>query len=333
MSRAAGAVLGGLLVAVGPAACERKAAPERTTGQADAGTPAKVAAARTPEVATLTGVAIQWGDGTAPPGVSDADLSRRIGRILADSPAFLIESEAAPPGRTAVPAMIKVTLHAEIVAADSDGGRGKARAGKARASKARAAMAAVEAELDWKASGERLEPRENVIVQVPLASRPTPSDAEVLAAAVRDAVDKAGHGLVDKETLHQADDAAVLRALSGDGAEVPWALELAADRRLPGAFDRAAALLGERDPAVRGAALRVLVALRDPRAVKSLARAADFADADTMRSLVEAVTAIGGPEAVEFLELLASGHSDPDMRQRAQEGLDRLERRSPPDAP
>jgi hypothetical protein len=322
MSRAAGAVLGGLLLAVGPAGCERKAGPEPATRPADAGTPTRAPAARTPEVAVLTGVAIQWGEGAAPPGVSDEDLSRRIGRILADSPAFLVEGEASPPGRTAVPVFIEVTLHAQIVAADSGGG-------KARASKARAAMAAVEAELDWKASGNRLEPRENVIVQVPLAARPAPADAEVLAASVRDAVDKAGHGLVDKETLHQADDAAVLRALSGDGAEVPWALELAADRRLAGAFDRAAALLGERDLAVRGAALRFLVALRDPRAVKSLARAADFADADTMRSLIEAVTAIGGPEAVEFLELVASGHSDPDMRQRAQEGLDRLGPRTP----
>lgn len=324
MSRAAGAVLGGLLAAVGPAGCERKADPDRAARPADAGTSARAPAARTPEVAVLTGVAIQWGQGAAPPGVSDEDLSRRIGRILADSPAFLVEGEAPPPGRTAVPVMVEVTLHAEIVAAD---GGGKARAGKARA-----AMAAVEAELDWKARGERLEPRENVIVQVPLGARPAPADGEVLAAAVGDAVDKAGHGLVDKETLHRADDATVLRALSGDGAEVPWALELAADRRLRGAFDRAAALLGARDLAVRGAALRVLVALRDPRAVKSLARAADFADADTMRSLIEAVTAIGGPEAVEFLELVASGHSDDDMRQRAQEGLDRLGRR-PPDAP
>lgn len=323
MSRAAGAVLGGLLVAIAPAGCERRSGAERAARPDDAGTPAKTQAARAPEVAVLTGVAIQWGEGAAPPGVSDELLSRRIGRILVDSPAFLVEGEAPPAGRAAVPVMIDVTVHAEIVA-----GEGKARAGKQRA-----AMAAVEAELDWKASGDRLEPRENVIVQVPLGARQSLADAEVLAAAVGDAVDRAGHGLVAKETLHRADDAAVLVALASDDVrEIPWALELAADRRLPGAFDRAVALLGAPDLAVRGAALRVLVALRDLRAVKSLARAADFADADTMRSLIEAVTAIGGPEAVEFLELVASGHSDADMRQRAEEGLDRLGRRQP-DAP
>lgn len=329
MSRAAGAVLGGLLVAVAPAGCERRSAPQRAARPSDAGVAAREAAARKPEIAVLTGVAVQWGEGAAPPGVSDEELSRRMARILADSAVFLVEGEAPPPGRTAVPALIRVTLHAELVAADgAAAGRGR----EGRPGKARAAMAAVEAEIDWKASGARLEPRENVIVQVPLGARPAPADAQVLAAAVADAVDKAGHGLVDKETLHRADDATVLRALSADGAELPWALELAADRRLSGAFDRAIALLQERDPAVRGAALRVLVALRDPRAVRSLARASDFADADTMRSLVEAVTAIGGAEAIEFLELVASGHSDADMRQRAQEGLDRLGRR-PPGAP
>ena len=44
------------------------------------------------------------------------------------------------------------------------------------------------------------------------------------------------------------------------------------------------------------------------------------------RMVVEAVSAIGGDEAAEFLEYVATGHSDADLRNRAREGLERLGR-------
>ncbi|HTE51667.1 MAG TPA: HEAT repeat domain-containing protein [Kofleriaceae bacterium] len=357
MRRAAGALAAGLLLAVVPAGCDRKGSDAARARPADAGGGSARAAggeprARQPEVATLTGVAIQWSDGAAPAGISDEELSRRIGAILTASPAFLLEGEAAPAGRVAVPAVVQLSLHREVVARDAIPGEGPggdkpggakpggAKPGSAKPGSAkpggakpggREAVVGVEAEVSWRASGMRMQPRENILVHRPVERRDQARLDQLIAALVVEAVEQAASGLVAKETLRQADDPAVLAAFgSRDPDEVLWALDLAAERRLAAAFDRAVAMLDARDPGVQAAALRVLVALRDPRAVKSLAHKADFADPDTMRSLIEAVTAIGGPEAIEFLELVASGHADADMRQRAQEGLERLGRRKPP---
>ena len=53
-----------------------------------------------------------------------------------------------------------------------------------------------------------------------------------------------------------------------------------------------------------------------------------------MRLVIEAVSAIGGDEAAEFLEYVATGHSDSDLRSRAREGLERIGRqRSRPPEP
>jgi hypothetical protein len=308
--RAAALAAAGLLLF--PAGgCGKRSAPDGR----DAGAPAG-RSTRKPEVAVLRGVAIRWTGERPRAGPSDEELSGRVAALLAASPAFVGKGETAPPGRAPVDVTVEMTLHAGVV--DAPGG----------AAGARAAMVGVEAELDWQDGGERLRPHEKVLVHRPLEGGAAPDP--LLAAETGDAVELAGAGLAAKETLRQGDDAAVLAALGADDPDqVLWALDLAADRRLAAAFDRAVALLDARDPGVQGAALRVLVALRDPRAVKPLARRADFADPDTMRALVEAMTAIGGSEAIEFLELVAGGHADPDMRQRAQEGLERLGRRRP----
>lgn len=316
--RAAALAAAGLISVAAVTACGKGSAPEGE--RRDAGAAGR--RARPPEVAVLRGVAIRWTGERSRAGPSDEELSARVAALLAASPAFVGKGEAAPPGRTPVDVTVELTVHGGVVEAPAGAGPGGQRA----------AVIGVEAELDWKDGGERLRPHENVLIHRPLEGRGPPDP--LLAALTGDAVQLAGQGLVARETLRQGSDAAVLAALgASDSDEVLWGLELAADRRLAAAFDRAVALLDARDPGVQGAALRVLVALRDPRAVKPLARKADFADPDTMRALVEAVAAIGGSEAVEFLELVASGHADPDLRQRAQEGLDRIGRRQPRAAP
>jgi hypothetical protein len=272
---------------------------------------------RVPETAVLTGVAIRRIDPARPRPIRDEELSARLGKLLTDSPAFAAEGEAVPGGRTGVPSAVEVTVRYDVVT--PPGGKGE---------RDRVVMVGVEAELDWKTDGERLEARENVLVERPVERKDEARLDEVVVEAVTSAVELAGRGLVAKETLRQSDDRSVLATLDSDDPDtVLWALDLCATRRLKAAFDRAVALLDSRDPGVQAAALRVLVALRDPRAVEPLARRADFADAQTMQALVEAVTAIGGQEAIEFLELIAGGHDQPEMRQRAREGLERLGRR------
>jgi hypothetical protein len=304
-----GAIVG-LAVLLAAAACKRE--PGEKQKPADAGVRA-APVQRSPETAVLTRIAIRWTE-PAPAGVDEEDLSRRLGALLTGSPAFVAEGEPVPAGRVAVPAAVEVTLHRDEMPRGAE----------------RVIMVGVEAEVGWMEGADRVKPRENVLVHRPLQPRDRANADQVVAALAIEAIEAAGRGLVAKETMRQGDDAAVLAGLSApDPDQVLWALEIAAARRLSAAFDRAIALLDSPDAGVSSAALRVLVALRDARAVRALARRADFADPDTMRGLVEAVTAIGGPEAIEFLELVASGHADADMRQRAQEGLERLGRRRP----
>jgi len=319
----------GLLVAVAGCRDGGDGAP-RTRAEADASAPAVRAR---PETAVLAGVQIKVVEPEQPRPVSGESLSARLRALLTSSGAFVADEAAVPAGRVAVAAEVDVTVRYDVVSApapaDKAGEAGKpARATKQGKQVRRAAMVAVEAEVDWKASGDRPQPRENVLVERPLERRDEAVLDELVARLVADAMEVAGRGLAEQEKLRQGDDGAVLAALgSSDPDVVLWALDLSAARRLAAAFDRAVALLEAPDPGVRGAALRFLVALRDPRAVEPLARRADFADPDTMRQLVEAVTAIGGPEAVEFLEMVAGGHDDRDMRERAREGLERLGRR------
>ena len=300
----------------GGGAGQGKTAPEGSAPEPPAKQP------RRPETAVLAGVEIKVIEPDKPRPMSGESLSARLRAMLTSSGAFVPEGGTVPPGRVAVPAEVEVTVRYDVVQPP-----GKAK-GKPRR---RAALVSVEAEVDWKAEGDRPQPHENVLVERPLDRRDEAVLDELLFRLVSDALEVAGHGLAAQEALRQADDGAVLAALGSDDPDVVlWALDLCADRRLAPAFDRAVALLEARDPGVRGAALRFLVALRDPRAVEPLARRADFADPATMRQLVEAVSAIGGPDAIQFLEMVAGGHDDQDMRERAREGLERVGRQKRP---
>jgi hypothetical protein len=108
-----------------------------------------------------------------------------------------------------------------------------------------------------------------------------------------------------------------------------WAIELAAERRDPNVRAAAVAGLGA-SPRLRAASIQYLVALGDPENVKHIAHAADFASPDELATIIEAVTALGGEEARAFLEMMAAGASDPDLAERAQQGLDRIDRRERP---
>jgi hypothetical protein len=249
-------------------------------------------------------------DPASPVQVDDNLLARELGMMLAESEPFATSAEDVPPGRRAAPARVVATINYDVV----DGGAGSGRA----------VVVAIELTLDWQ-SGERVTPSENVLVERPVG----PSDRRetVVPEVIEAALLQAGKGLIEKEALRQADDAAVLAALDhADLDRIAWALDLVADRRLAGGFDRAVALLDSGNEAVRMAAMRALVALRDPRAVEPLAKRADFKDHDRLRTIIEAVTAIGGDDAAEFLELVATGHPDADLQQRASEGLARIKK-------
>src|SRR5205823_1427404 len=111
-----------------------------------------------------------------------------------------------------------------------------------------------------------------------------------------------------------------------DDQQVVWALELAGARKARALVPRITPLLG-RAPPIRDAAITALVAIGDPSAVSAIAAAVDFEDRDALATAIEAAIALGGPDAEDFLEMIATGHHDRDLAARAREGLRRMARR------
>ncbi len=271
------------------------------------------------ETAVIGDIAIRRVDPPAGKAeVKDKDLAGAIASVLSGSKAFAASQAEVPEGRTGVPAKVTVNITYDSV----------------NAPKGRSIVCAVEAAIEWQ-GGERLTPRENVLTERPLAAADQKRAPLIVGQMIEQSVTEAARGLVAKEELRQGDDSAVLAGLDSlDPDEVLWSLELVADRRLRPAFERALSLLQAKDAGVRAAALRALVALKDPRAVEPLAKMANFSNPEELRMVIEAVSAIGGDEAAEFLEYVATGHSDADLRSRAREGLERIGRqRRPPEPP
>jgi hypothetical protein len=151
---------------------------------------------------------------------------------------------------------------------------------------------------------------------------------DVAAALVECAIGRGAKDLVDKEAIRRGDLAAVLHALDDEDPSVRQvAFAAIAERHLAQAMPRLVELLHSTDELVRDGAIGALVGLRDQRAVKPLTELAQFKDLDLMRRIIDAVGEIGGDEAREYLELVASGHQVPIIRELAQQALGRLGRR------
>jgi HEAT repeat protein len=159
-----------------------------------------------------------------------------------------------------------------------------------------------------------------------------PKDAkrlpDVAAALVECAIGRATTELSARNDLRRGDLPHLLAALDQpDPALRQVALAAIAERHLRAATPRLLTLLQSSDATARDGAIGALVALREPRAVRPLTELAEFKDLDLMRRVIDAVGAIGGDEAHAYLELVATGHPTPIIRELAQQALDRLERR------
>jgi hypothetical protein len=160
-----------------------------------------------------------------------------------------------------------------------------------------------------------------------------PRDARSLPAAAADVVEcaigRAAHDLAQKEDLRHGDLAAVLAALDDPDPSVRQvAFATIGERHQAQALPRLVELLQSRDELQRDGAIGALVALRDPRAVRPLTELAKFRDLDLLRRIIDAVGAIGGEEARAYLDLIASGHEVPIIRELAQKALERLDRKA-----
>jgi len=150
------------------------------------------------------------------------------------------------------------------------------------------------------------------------------ADDEALLDA---AVASAARGLDAQAGLALADDRAVLAAIGrGEDDLRILAARLAASRKVKGAGAHIARLLDNPRQEVRDAAMGALVELRDPSAVRPLIESARSDDPAAQLRVVEALAAIGGEEAAQYLELLASGSEEEDIREAASRARERLAR-------
>ncbi len=194
------------------------------------------------------------------------------------------------------------------------------------APEAGALVLAAQARLEFVKGRDDLAPSAAVLME---ALVPAAEDAQqALETLESNAAVALAEILAAQERLRLAPHAELLSALSV-GLHEPsmriWALRLAADRSLVEAVPAAMDALEAEDADVQATAIATLVALGDPRAVPALVKDTDFNNYEELGVRIEAISAIGGEEAIEFLEFVASGHSNPEIQERAKSSLARLQ--------
>ncbi len=142
--------------------------------------------------------------------------------------------------------------------------------------------------------------------------------------AIRDCVG----GVGARVKLAAGDTAAIVAAIDGKDEDLrDEGVRLAAERKEAAAVPALVKLLKSDDHAVRDRAIGALAAIGDRRAVRPLTEVAKFNELSDLPKVLDALATIGGPEARAYLEFVASGHDNPEMRELAKQALGHLERR------
>ncbi len=159
------------------------------------------------------------------------------------------------------------------------------------------------------------------------ADRAAPSSALLAEHAQRAIADVLG-GVADDARLRSGDESVLIAALaSADAERRRSAVRAAGDRRSRAAVQKLILLLKDPSEEVRDATLGALVQIGDPAAVKPMVSDIQFRDVESMRKILDAVAQIGGREASEYLEFVAEGHDDAEVKAIAKKALERLRRR------
>jgi hypothetical protein len=137
------------------------------------------------------------------------------------------------------------------------------------------------------------------------------------------------NGLAAPRKLREASPEAVHAALVADGGELRQeAIRVAGQRQLKQEVPLLLELLNHPDEATRDAAMGALIAMKERRAVSELTKTRSLRDRREMRKLLEAVSILGGDEALEYLNFVSATHDDEEIRNEAVAAKQRLERRS-----
>jgi hypothetical protein len=310
-----------LAALVSCAACKKKAepkqeAPQQTKTYDAAGQAEGSAMVVGPQTMVLRQVLVEVSDPEQAYAIDSKTLAKRLGASLLASRWLVARDAEVPDGHRArrVEAMLNLSYDVTPRVADREG----------------EIVVALEVTLEFIDNRSELQPRVALIVKDALLGASEEEVSMELSALAQAGLDTVAESLVLRERLRRASHEELLSQLSvgGDDAGLKiWALQLAEDRSLREAVPAGIEALSHSDEHVRAAAIAMLVSLKDPRAVPALSKDIDFKDYEDLRMVVEAVSAIGGEDAIEFLEFVASGHPEADIRDRAKESIEELRRR------
>ena len=154
-------------------------------------------------------------------------------------------------------------------------------------------------------------------------------DAGEAQAAFRRLAERTAEDLVKtyvaRQKLWSADVQDVARALKSSDNELRVeAMRVVGARKLRDLVPEILRLLVDEDEGVRDTALGTLVVLQERSAVKALATSRQMRDSREMRKVLDAIAALGGREAKEYLEFVAETHDDEEIREMAKAALDHL---------
>ena len=121
----------------------------------------------------------------------------------------------------------------------------------------------------------------------------------------------------------------VVRSLkqTRDVQRLSAAIEICSVRRLKQAVVPLIGMLSHKNQEVVDRAAGALIEIGDRRAVRPLTRLSKLQDTARLAKLLDGIATLGGSEAASFLEFVASGHEDEDIRFMAAEALERMKRR------
>jgi hypothetical protein len=277
--------------------------------------PAVVHAAPERQRIVITDIAVHTVDPEVVRELYPQQLARQLGRALVTTDRFAAMAEHVPAGYEVRPASLAVRIHYDVIDADSAG--------------APTAVVAIEGTLTWEEQGARdPAPWDHLMVERPAhESADQRSHDELVAALASDGMERLAGRLAERERLRAGGDAALTTVLADPAADpsaVLWALDLVEHHGVLSLFEQVAAKLEAEAAEVRHHAVTTLAALDARRAVGAITSRVRFDDTEIMMVVIDTVAGLGGEDARAYLEFVASGHPEDEIRARAQAGMVRL---------
>ena len=319
------ALLALLFATASLAGCKRKGSrPAAAREDAGAGKAEPVAHAEpSRQRIVITNIAVRTVDPPVARELYPRQLAQALGRSLVSSGLFAASAEHVPEGFEARPAVLDVFLRYDVAEAGDPGEL--------------VVLVGVESGFVWEEQGARdPAPWDQLLVERPVPTSVQPGEHDGLVAALaNDAIERLAGRLAERERVRAGGEAALAEVLADAEAEpsaVRWALDLIAHRRVQSLFDQVTERLDAGSAEVRQRAVTVLAVLGGTRAVDVITARVRFDDTESLGLVIDTVAALGGEDARAYLEFVASGHPEDEIRARASAALARMAP-APPETP